>query len=168
MRKRLYFIIPNLALAKTVVDELLLSRIDESHIHVMAKDGTDLDDLPEATLFQKSDIVHGIESGMVIGGVSGLVGSIVAILALQLGSMMGLVVLGCTIFGAAFGIWTSGMIGSSTKNTRLKEFEQAMEDGKLLIMADVPVERVEDITHKIEAHKQTILGGSEPSIPAFP
>ncbi len=168
MRKRLYFILPSVSTAKTIVDELLLSRIDEHHIHVMAKEGTDLGDLPEATLFQKSDIVHGIESGMVIGGVTGLVGSVVAITALQLGSMMGLVVLGCTIFGAGFGIWTSGMIGSSTKNTRLKEFEQSMEDGKVLVMADVPVEKIEDVTHKVEAHKQTVLGGTEPSIPAFP
>lgn len=168
MRKRLYFILPNLSSAKAVVDELLLARIDDHHIHVMARDDIDLGELPEATLFQKSDIVHGIETGMVIGGVSGLVGSIVAIVALQLGSMMGLVVLGCTLFGAGFGVWTSGMIGSSTRNTRLKEFEQAMNEGKILIMADVPLARVDDITHKVEAHKQSIVGGAEPSIPAFP
>jgi hypothetical protein len=105
---------------------------------------------------------------MVIGGVSGLVGSIVAITALQLGSMMGLVVLGCTIFGAGFGIWVSGMIGSSTRNTRLKDFESAMNDGKILIMADVPVLLVDGITHKVEMHKNAILGGTDPSMPAFP
>jgi len=168
MRKRLYFLLPNLDSAQQVVNELLLARIDDHHIHVMAKEGTDLGDLPEATLFEKSDIVHGIETGMVIGGISGLVGSIIAITALQLGSMMGLVVLGCTIFGAGFGIWTSGMIGSSTKNTRLKEFESAMESGKILIMADIPLVQVENITHKIEAHKNAVMGGSEPSMPAFP
>ena len=168
MRKRLYFLLPNLDSAQQIVNELLLARIDDHHIHVMAKEGTDLGDLPEATLFEKSDIIHGIETGMVIGGISGLVGSIIAITALQLGSMMGLVVLGCTIFGAGFGIWTSGMIGSSTKNTRLKEFESAMESGKILIMADVPLVQVETITHKIEAHKNAVMGGSEPSMPAFP
>jgi len=83
----------------------------------MAKEGTDLGDLPEASIFQKSDIVHGLEAGMVIGGISGLIGSVIAFTAMQLGSMMGVVVVGCTICGACFGIWTSGMIGSSTKNT---------------------------------------------------
>lgn len=168
MRKRLYFILPNLSETKAIVDELLLSRIDDHHIHVMAKEGTDLGDLPEATIFEKSDIIHGIETGMVIGGISGLVGSIIAITALQLGSMMGLVVLGCTLFGAGFGIWTSGMIGSSTRNTRLKDFEQAMEDGKILVMADVPVEKVADISRKVKSHKDTVDGGTEPSMPAFP
>lgn len=168
MRKRLYFLLPSFESAKQIVDELLIARIDENHIHVMAKDGVDIGDLPEASIFQTSDIVHGIESGMVIGGISGLVGSVIAITALQLGSMMGLIVLGCTIFGAMFGIWSAGMIGSSAKNTRLKDFESAMEDGKILLMADVPIEKVSEVTHKVEAHKQTILGGEEPSIPAFP
>jgi len=168
MRKRLYFLLPNLEEAKATVDELLLSRIDENHIHVMAKQGIDLGDLPEASIFQTSDIVHGVETGLVIGGLSGLVGSIIAITALQVGSVMGFVVLGCTVFGAGFGVWMSGMIGSSTKNSRLKDFEQSMEDGKILLMVDVPMDKVEDITHKMQAHKKTIIGGSDPSMPAFP
>lgn len=168
MRKRLYFLLPDLPDAKTIVNELLIARIDDHHIHVMAKEGTSLGDLPEATLFQKSDFVHSIETGMVIGGISGLVGGIIAIAALQLGSMMGLIVLGCTIFGAGFGIWTSGMIGSSIKNTRLKEFEQAMEEGKILIMVDVPTEKVKPITEQIKKHKEIILGGEDHAMPAFP
>jgi len=168
MRKRLYFLLPNLEEAHKTVDELLLARIDDHHIHVMAKEGTDLGDLPEASIFQTSDIVHGVETGMVIGGISGLAGSIVAITALQVGSVMGLIVLGCTLFGAAIGVWTSGMIGSSTKNSRLKAFEKSMEEGKILLMADVPLEKVDEINHKMQAHKQTIMGGSEPSMPAFP
>ncbi|MCW9048233.1 MAG: DUF1269 domain-containing protein [Gammaproteobacteria bacterium] len=168
MRKRLYFLLPDLGETSKTVDELLIARIDEKHIHVMAKEGVDLGDLPEAGIFQTSDIVHGVETGIVIGGISGLVASIVAITALQAGSMMGLIILGCTLFGAGFGVWTSAMIGSSTKNSRLKEFEQSMEAGKILLIADVPLDRVDDINHKMQAHKETIMGGSDPSIPAFP
>jgi len=168
MRKRLYFLLPDLEEAQKTVDELLLARIDEQHIHVMAKDGTDLADLPEATIFQSSDIVHGVETGIVIGGLSGLVGSIIAITALQIGSIMGLIVLGCTLFGAGIGVWTAGMIGSSTKNSRLKDFESSMEEGKILLMADVPMDKIDDITHKMQAHKQAIMGGSESSMPVFP
>jgi len=168
MRKRLYFLLPDLEETQKTVNELLLARIDEQHIHVMAKDGTDLADLPEATIFQSSDIVHGVETGLVIGGLSGLVGGIIAITALQLGSVMGLIVLGCTLFGAGFGIWTAGMIGSSTKNSRLKAFEDSMDEGKILLMADIPLDKIEDITHKMQAHKKAIMGGSESSMPVFP
>lgn len=168
MRKRLYFLFPDQEQASKMVDELLLARIDEGHIHVMAKEGTDLGDLPAASILQTSDIVHGVETGVVIGGLSGLVGSVVAILALQISSIMGLIVLGCTLFGAVFGVWTAGMIGSSAKNTRLKAFEQAMSEGKILLMTDVPMDKVEIITEKMKANKTTIMGGFDPSIPAFP
>ncbi len=168
MKKRLYFLLPNLEEAETTVNELLLARINDHHIHVMAKDGVDLGDLPEATIFQTSDIVHGVETGIVIGGMSGLLGSIIAITALQVGSIMGLIVLGCTLFGAGFGVWSAGMIGSSAKNSRLKEFEQSMEEGKILLIVDVPMDKVELVTRQMQAHKQIITGGTEASMPAFP
>lgn len=34
-------------------------------------------------------------------------------------------------------------------------------------MADVPLEKIDDVTNKMQAHKQTIMSGSEPSIPAL-
>lgn len=168
MIKRLYFLLPDIPSTQAIVDELLLARIDEQHIHVMAREGTELGDLPEASLLQKSDIVHGVETGLVIGGISGLLGSLFAIYALQLGSAMGVVVLGCTIFGAGFGVWTAGMIGASTRNTRLREFETAMNQGKILLMADVPLDKAELINRKVQQHKEAIAGGSDPSIPVFP
>lgn len=168
MIKRLYFLLPDIHSTRAIVDELLLARIEAQHIHVMAREGTELDDLPEANLLQKSDIVHGVETGLVIGGITGLLGSLFAIYALQLGSAMGVVVLGCTIFGAVFGVWTAGMIGASARNTRLKEFEQAMNQGKILLMADVPMNKVELINRKVQQHKEAISGGSDPGIPAFP
>ena len=133
----------------------------------MAKEGSDLSGLPPTSLFQSSDVVHGVETGFIIGGLSGLIGSIIAISALQLGSEMGLIVLGCTLFGAGFGVWTSGMMGSSTKKTGLKGLEKDMDDGKILLITDVPVDKVNIITSKIRAHKEAIMGGSEPSMPAF-
>ena len=59
MRRRLYFLLPNIARARQVVDELLLARIDDHHIHVIAKEGTPLGDLPQASMLQRSDFVHG-------------------------------------------------------------------------------------------------------------
>ena len=50
MRRRLYFLLPDLAAAKQVVDDLLLARIGIRHTHVLARRGSDLDDLPEANI----------------------------------------------------------------------------------------------------------------------
>lgn len=169
MRKRLYFLLADLDSTRKIVDELLLARIEEPRIHVLAKEGIALDDLPKATLMETSDIVHGIESGLIIGGISGFIAGIVASLALSLDtSVTGVVLLVCTLIGALFGIWMSSMIGSDVRNTRLKDFESALDKGKILLMVDVPSSRIRDIMNRVSAHKQVQTGGEEPSIPAFP
>jgi len=43
-----------------------------------------------------------------------------------------------------------------------------MNDGKILIMADVPIILGESITHKVKTHTSAVMGGSEPSLPVFP
>lgn len=50
MRKRLYFLISNLPSAHQIVNDLLIARIDDSHIHVMANDDIALGNLPKATI----------------------------------------------------------------------------------------------------------------------
>lgn len=55
MRRRLYFVFPDIDVVRKVVDELLLARIDEGHIHVLAKDGTPMQGLPKP-IFSRSQI----------------------------------------------------------------------------------------------------------------
>ena len=80
MRRRLYFTVPDTASAQQMVNDLLLARIDEGHMHVLARDGIPLDGLHEASILQKSDLIHGMESGLVIGGIAGILAGIVGIL----------------------------------------------------------------------------------------
>ena len=168
MRKRLYFLISDLPSAEQIVNDLLLARIDDSHIHVMANDDIALGNLPRATLLQTSDIVHGIESGLIIGGLTGLVGGLVATAALSVGTMFGSVVLVSLLCGALIGSWVASMIGSDVPNSRLKKFEKALSNNKILLMVDVPDKQVKSITCMVEAHHHVHKEGVEPSIPAFP
>lgn len=48
MKRRLYLLVPDRQVGKKVVDELLLAHVEWKHIHVIAKRGTALEDLPEA------------------------------------------------------------------------------------------------------------------------
>ena len=168
MRKRLYFLVFDLPSARKIVNHLLIARIDDSHIHVMANHDISLGDLPKATLLQTSDIVHGIESGLVIGGITGLLGGVVATVALSVGAMFGGVVLASVLCGALIGSWVASMIGSDVPNSRLKKFEKALAAGKILLMVDVPDHRVQEITFLVENHHNVHKEGMEPTIPAFP
>jgi hypothetical protein len=170
--RRLYFLIPNIDSAKTIVDELLLARIEERHIHIAAKDHHALTEahLPEAGLLQESDFVPAVERGVAIGGATGVLAGIAAVTipgaALALG---GGAILGIGLAGAGVGAWMSGMIGVSVPSSRLKEFEAAIEEGNLLMMVDVPKARVDEITELVKSHHpEAHIEGTEPVIPAFP
>lgn len=170
MRRRLYFMLPDTASARRIRDELLLAQIENSHIHVMAKDGVPLNGLHEASLLQKSDFVHGAETGLAVGGGIGIIAGLVAVFFPPAGIDLQLVTILLTaLTGAVFGAWVSSMVASSIPNSRLKAFESAMTAGHVLMMVDAPSGRVEEIKALMAAHHpEAMSSGIEPTIPAFP
>ena len=170
--RRLYFLVPNIGSAKKIVDELLLARVNEGHLHIIAHDETVLtrEHLPEATFMEKSDIVPATERGIAIGGATGLLVGCVGYLMQPGGFALGPAgFLGVTIAGALFGAWVSGMIGISIHNSHLRAFEPAIESGQLLLMIDVPTSRIDEISQLVKEHHPEIkTQGSEPTMPAFP
>ena len=168
--RRIYFLVPDIATAKRIVDELLLARIEERRLHVLAKRGTPLEDLPEASLLQKSDFVPAVQRGLALGGATGVLAGLVAV-ALPATPLViaGGVILGASLAGAGVGAWLGGMVGMNVGNTRLQKFAEAIENGALLVMADVPRSRVEEIEERVKNHLPGVeIGGTEPRIPAFP
>jgi hypothetical protein len=164
--RRLYFLVPDTVVGKKVVDELLLARIEWKHIHVVAKRGTPLEELPEASAFQKSDIIPAMQRAVPIGGATGLLCGLVG-LALQPHLVVagGGILLATTLGGATVGAYLGGMVGLNVGSTRLKAFEEAIERGELLIIADVPRFRVEEITERIHAaHPQAKPEGIDPRV----
>ncbi len=168
MKRRLYFLLPDVSTTRQIVNELLLARIDSRHIHVIAKDETSLKGLPEANLFQKSDVIHGLEMGLVVGGLTGAVGGIIAA---QLNTVLagGALILACSLAGAFIGSWVAGMIGADVRNSQIKNYQDAIDNGEVLLMVDTPKPRVSETIAMIkrrhpEAHGQKV----EPTIPAFP
>jgi uncharacterized membrane protein YeaQ/YmgE (transglycosylase-associated protein family) len=171
MRRRIYWLLPDLASARRTMDDLLLARIAEQHLHFVAREGADMTGLHPANILQTSDVIRAAQSGLVIGGAVGaLVGGIAAWYFPIVGDdpQWGLVaVLG--IVGALIGAWSSSMIGVSTPSNRLARFEPAIEAGQILLMVDVPRSRVDEIEQRLQAlHPEAHLEGVEPNIPAFP
>ena len=170
MRKRLYFMLPDFDSARSMLDEMLLARIEERHIHFLAKRGTLPEDLPEASVLQKTDIVHGAELGLVIGGAAGTLGGALVLLLPPGGVELQLVtVLGTAVGGALFGTWVSSMVGSQVPNSKLQAFHADIERGKVLMMVDVPFGRMQAVREQVlKRHPEAVPGGVEPTIPAFP
>ncbi|MDO8893863.1 MAG: DUF1269 domain-containing protein [Nitrosomonas sp.] len=168
--RRIYFLVPDIATTKRIVDDLLMAKIEERHLHVLAKRGTPLEDLPEANLLQKSDFIPAVQQGMALGGTTGLLAGLVAVVLPPASTVIaGGILLATTLAGAGVGAWLSGMVGMSIGNRRTKEFEEAIEAGHLLLLADVPADRVLEIERRVKQHLPEVeIEGTEPNIPAFP
>jgi hypothetical protein len=131
---------------------LLLARIEERHIHVLAKRGMPLEDLPEATFLQKTDFLPALEQGVALGGATGLLAGLVA-MALPTGLVLGGgALLAITLAGAGVGGLMASMVGSGIGSRRIEQFQAAIENGELLMMVDVPWDRVEEIEAIVKKH----------------
>jgi hypothetical protein len=165
--RRLYFLLPDVESAKTIVDELLLARVEERHIHIVAKDHTELE---KAHLFEESDFVPALERGLAVGGATGLLAGIAAVSFPPAGLILGGgAILATSLLGTGLGAWVSSMIGSSVPNRQLDRFHDAIEEGQLLMLIDVPKARVDEISDLVKSHHpEAHVEGTEPTIPAFP
>ena len=134
--KRLCFLSPDLEHARKVVADLRNNGIEEQHIYVLARHGVDMEDLPDAGP-EADDFMAGYKRGLTLGGSAGVLAGLTALAFPPAGF-----VLLTGLFGAGIGGLLTSMAGAAFPSSRLQEFEQAIEDGNILIMVDVPASEV--------------------------
>ena len=170
MRLRMYVTLPDVSSARTLANDLLLARVEDKHMHFLARRGTDLGELHEASYLQKTDTVHGAFVGFVIGGLMGVLVGLLLVNYPPHGVSLQLVaVLIAAIVGAGLGMWVASMVGMQVPNSRLKGFEGELQEGKILLMLDVPSGRYDELRSVIaRTHPEAADRGNEPTVPAFP
>lgn len=170
MRHRLFYLLPDLASAQRAQDELLLKRIEHKYIHFLSNAGKLPDDMREATIFQKTDVVHGAESGLLLGALLGFAfGMWLVYYPLDTMSAKAAIVVITALGGMLFGGWAASMAAAAIPNSRLKAFYPEIESGKILLIVDVPARRIQEIeTVMAERHPETRFKGEDSHIPVFP
>lgn len=168
MKHRLYYLLPDMESARRTFDDMLLSRIEQRHVRFLS-DGAPLpSDLPEAGFLHRTDIVHGAGAGMLIGAALGAVLGFVLVFYFSLASEAA-VVLAMALSGLLFGGWASSMVAAALPNSQLKAFYPALEQGKVLMIVDVPARRVEQLEKLLaERHPEMQFSGEDPHVPVFP
>ena len=171
MKRRIYWLIPDVASARRVMDDLVQAQVDPAHIHFAGPESADMRGLHAANIWQTSDLVHAAESGLVIGSV---VGVVVGLAAALLFPIVGEgpqweVAAALAVLGGLFGAWSSSMIGISIPSPRLTRFQTAIASGQVLLMVDLPRLRVAEIEALLErAHPEARFAGVERLAPALP
>jgi len=169
MRRRLYFTLPDVKHCKQLVTELQITAgLSENHIHVIARDNIPLDDLPKANSLQKTELVHGLELGLGVGGVAGILGGLLTITfppaSLALGG--GAVILTTTLTGAGFGGLVSALVARDIPNHDLEAFQGKIAIGEILLILDIATSQVEEIIDLVRTtHPEAEIGVVKPNLP---
>lgn len=150
--QRIYFLVPDIDTSRTIVTELKEAEVEEKHIHIVAADNVSLEELPEASLLQKSDFLAAVERGIPLGAAAGLLAGLVTIVVPGGVAMGGGALLATMAAGAGVGSWMGSMVALDIPNSRHREFQQAIDRGEFLMLIDVPKERVLEIENLVLAH----------------
>ena len=170
MRRRVYWLLPDLPSARATMDDLLRARVELRQMHFVGREDCDMSGLHAANVLQTSDVIGSAEAGLVIGAAAGgMLGAFTAVSFTGLGdapqwSLIPVLV----VVGSLFNAWASSMIGISAPNRRLQRFAAQIEQGRILLAVDVPLERVEEVEARLQAlHPEARFEGSEPGMPSF-
>ena len=68
--RRLFFLTPDVVSCRHIITELKESGVPQRHLHVIGSITQPLDDLPEASVLQKTELLHGIEIGAGLGALT--------------------------------------------------------------------------------------------------
>ncbi len=170
MKRRIYWLLPDLASARRAMHDLLRARVDVAHLHFAGSEGTDMAGLHAANVWQTSDLVHAAKTGWVLGTACGVVIGLVAALAFPVfGDDPEWAVAGVlALLGGVVGAWSASMVGVSIPSPRLERFESAIAQGQILLMVDLPPSRVREVEAMLDAtHPEARFEGEEPLIPAI-
>jgi hypothetical protein len=170
MKRRLYFLLPDVECATRTADDLLLARVDDRHMHCLAKRGTDLGELHEASYLIKTDLMRGAGIGLFFGALAGVILGYVIVNHPPEGTHPGLAAaVLAALVGALLGLWMGSMAATAAPNSRLKQYDAEINRGKVLLIVDVPYEKVDRIRDIVASrHPECVAMAQETRYPAFP
>ena len=158
MTRRLYFLFPKVEHAQRVLEELKQAGIDKEHVHAMARADIDISSLPAATPQQKSDKVWFIErlfwnGNLAVFGLA-LIGLLISMYwGFSVWSVLAIAVMLVTyIVGERFAV--------KVPHAHLSEVKGALAHGEILLMVDIPKQRVSEVNHLVlRRHPEVGPGG---------
>lgn len=165
MLRRLFFLFPDEAHAQRAVNQLVFLNISERNIHAISR-GVKLKTLPQATERQKNDTAFRVESflwraNLLLFVVSLITFFIALVTAAFYWTLAALFVMAITFFaGEHFVV--------HVPDVHLTEFTDALSHGEVLLMVDVPADRVSEIESMIHhRHPEAVVGGVSWTVDAF-
>ena len=168
MNRRLYFMLPDVKSAHAMLNDLLLARVNASNIHFLAKPGTPMQDLPEATISERSDMIEGWEIGMGLGTLVGFASGLVAVMIPTWWYTKPIPVETTLLISTAVGflvggLWTA-LVATGIPNSQFRRFAKNIAKGQVLMIVLTPLHRVQQIRKLVaDKHPEAAYSGTWPT-----
>lgn len=131
-----YIIVGDLDSATDALEVLKQADVSDEDIGVISKDSDiAIAKLPQADLSEKSQLPEALKRGALLGSGSGLLAGVLLTAFPVAGiTVGGAAILGMVAGGGAAGAWSASMIGISANSELVQQFEDAIDNGKTLIL----------------------------------
>jgi len=135
--KRYIYAFDSIEPARAAVTRLRQSGVDDKCISLIAKSDIQMEQIPDRYLDASTDFVPAVERGVAIGGITGLVAGLIAMVIPPFGiALGGGALLAFTAGGALLGAWSSSLAGASVPDNIRRQFEDEIENGRILLVVD--------------------------------
>lgn len=165
MNQRLYFLLPDREHTLRVVNELLEQRFEPGAMHTLAGRGMTSEGLPGSNHQQRNNFAGHIEDwtwrmNLALFFMAAIALAVMIFLQAGFWVLLPLAVMVATfLLGERF---------THLPNVHLQEFRDALKHGEILLMIDVPRERVSEVEYRVKAHHpEAVAGGSSWNAPAL-
>jgi len=167
MKRRLYFLFPDPVHARHAVDTLADGTgVDARHIHAIAQREGRIARLPRPTAQQQSDLAGRLESWLWNGNLLLFGLALLAFIAALVEGAAAWAVAALLVMALTF---LGGFLFTTyVPHVHLNEFRAALAHGEILLMIDVPTDKVKMVEDYILHHyPEAVAGGTSWSVEAF-
>lgn len=158
MRRRLYFVLPDVSVTSAIIADLKVAGIDAGHIRVASREPAQIHIQGTTVQDATTDLSDQLER--MLWNINLLVFFVCVLVTLVMLATQGLSVgllLPLSILSVSF---FAGLQFTHLPNTHLREFSAALRHGELVLMVSVPRERVAEIEDRVHSHyPAAALGG---------
>lgn len=158
MKRRLFFLLPDIKHARQLVFELNQLGIDQSAMHVVARDDIDYTGLPKSTSLQKRDEIYKLEQIVWNTNLALFATTLFFTLYFLLtdSPLAALIPAALMLSSFAAGCFFT----SKVPDTHLSEFETAISHGEILLVVHTPKQHVKTLEKFVHhQHPEAITAG---------
>lgn len=135
MKIRHVFSVADIAAARQAMHAARQAGLSDDDLSLIARADIELEEIPDKRKIAATDFMPAALRGAATGGTAGLLAGLVAMVFPPLGvTLAGAALL--TLGGAAMGTWTAALVGSTVEDPVRRKFEEEIEAGRILLVAD--------------------------------